>query len=245
MDRKFEIFKVQSAAGAEDGNSERKKNMLSITNLTKRWSKDNVVFDGYCMNFEEGIYLIVGESGCGKTTLIRCIAGLDTQYEGEIRLNGVLRKRCDMDVHMVHQHYFSYPWLNELQNVLMVHKGHKKRITKELAAEAAYMLEKTQIDTQEYLTPQELSGGQDQRLSICSALVNHESKVFVYDEPTSALDIKNTNLVAQLIREHQEKDNTIEIIITHDSELLKAFSITVNTAAEAEEEEKCLLPISL
>ena len=70
----------------------------------------------------------------------------------------------------------------------------------------------------------EISGGQDQRLSICSALVNHESRVFIYDEPTSALDMENTALIAKLVREHQEKDHSIEFIVTHDDVLINAFA---------------------
>lgn len=217
MDRKFKIIKVTDVP---EGTSEV-KNTLNIKNLTKEF--EDAVLENYSEDFVDGIYLVIGESGCGKTTLMRCIAGL-TDYDGEIILNGKRLKGHGTDVHMVHQHYFSFPWMNELQNVLMVHKGHKTKITPDLIREAKETLEKTKISDRENNTPMEISGGQDQRLSICSALVNHESRVFIYDEPTSALDMENTALIAKLIREHQEKDHSIEFIVTHDDVLINAFA---------------------
>ena len=216
VDRKFKIIKV---AGVPEGTSEV-KNTLNIKNLTKEF--EDTVLEDYSGDFVDGIYLVIGESGCGKTTLMRCIAGL-ADYDGEVVLNGKRLKGHGTDVHMVHQHYFSFPWMNELQNVLMVHKGHKRKITADLVREAEEILEKTKISDRENNTPTEISGGQDQRLSICSALVNHESRVFIYDEPTSALDMENTALIAKLIREHQEKDHSIEFIVTHDDVLINAF----------------------
>lgn len=216
MDRKFKIIK---AAGLPEGDSGA-KNTLNIKNLTKIF--EDTVLKDYSGDFTDGIYLIIGESGCGKTTLMRCIAGL-IDYEGDIILNGKRLKGHGTDVHMVHQHYFSFPWMDELQNVLMVHKGHKTKITAGHIREAEDILKKIKIGDRKGSTPTEISGGQDQRLSICSALVNHESRVFIYDEPTSALDMENTRLVAGLIRKHQEEDGTIEFIVTHDDVLINAF----------------------
>ena len=69
--------------------------------------------------------------------------------------------------------------------------------------------------------PSQISGGQDQRVSLCSAFVNHWSKVVLYDEPSSALDLDNTQILAELIKEHQSSHQTIEIITTHDHNLLE------------------------
>ena len=181
----------------------------------------NVIFENLDYEFTSGIYAFSGTSGVGKTTLMRCIAGLENQYTGEIFLDGKLLKGTTPDIHMVHPHYTSYPWLNVVKNVLMVHKGHKVKVTHEHIAEAREVLTRFGLGEHLHKIPSQISGGQDQRLSLCSAFVNPWSKVFLYDEPSSALDASNTSILVELIKEHQAKYNTIEIVITHDSKLLE------------------------
>ena len=180
----------------------------------------NVLFENFEYEFKPGVYAFSGTSGVGKTTLMRCIAGLEMRYTGEILLNNEVLNGTTPEIHMVHQHYTSFPWLNCLKNVLMVCKGHKVKITEEHIEEAKAMLIRFGLGEHIYKIPSQISGGQDQRLSLCSAFINPWSKVILYDEPSSALDSGNTKLLAELIREHQAKYQTIEIIITHDQDLL-------------------------
>lgn len=187
----------------------------------------NVIFENFNFDITSGIYVFKGVSGVGKTTLMRCIAGLEKKYTGDIYLNGVKLCGTTPDIHMVHQHYTSFPWKNLVDNVLMVHRGHKVKITQEHIKQAKRMLTWFGLEDHMNKKPGQISGGQDQRLSLCSAFVNPWSKVFLYDEPSSALDYENTQILSNLIKRHQEIYGTIEIVITHDDELLKALNPTV------------------
>jgi len=184
----------------------------------------NVIFENFDFDFTSGIYIFKGVSGVGKTTLMRCIAGLEKRYTGDIYLNGVRLCSTTPDIHMVHQHYTSFPWKNLVDNVLMVHKGHKVKITEEHIKQAKSMLKSFGLGDHMNKKPGQISGGQDQRLSLCSAFINPWSKVFLYDEPSSALDYENTQILSNLIETHQRIYNTIEIVISHDDELLKALN---------------------
>lgn len=196
----------------------------------------NEIFANMEYTFKPGIYVFSGPSGVGKTTLMRMIAGLETRYSGEIYLdetnmvkieNGIEIKRSSTlikkpipQIHMVHQHYKSFPWLSCVDNVLMVHKGHKVRPTTDDVRQAMEVLERLGISEHAQKWPTQISGGQDQRLSLASAFVNRWSPVILYDEPTSALDEANDMLVVELIKEHQARFNTIEIVITHEQHVI-------------------------
>lgn len=203
------------------------RNELRIENFSLAFG-DNVLFQNFCYTFIPGIYIFSGESGIGKTTLMRFIAGLERDCSGKIILNGKEIKKFSPEIHMVHQHYTSFPWLNLVDNVLMVYKGHKQPVHKEDREEAIQLLIKLGLG-EEHLKkiPSQISGGQDQRLSIGNALVNKWSKVFLFDEPTSALDEENTKLVAKMIREHQAKYGSIVIVITHQDSLEEALEGTI------------------
>lgn len=220
MEQNNSIIKVE--------NDSKEENVLQFRDFRMAFGS-NIIFQNFEYEFKPGIYAFSGTSGVGKTTLMRCIAGLEMRYTGEIILNGNVLTGTTPKIHMVHQHYTSYPWLNCLKNVLMVHKGHKIKVAKEHIDEAKAMLNRFGLGEHIHKLPSQISGGQDQRVSLCSAFVNPWSEVFLYDEPSSALDLENTKLLATLIKEHQEKLKTIEIIITHDQNLLKELEATVIT----------------
>lgn len=203
-----------------------KSNVLKIQNFHKSFG-DNVIFDNFEHEFTPGIYVLKGPSGVGKSTLMRILAGLDTDYKGEVILNDKQILGTTPDVHMVHQHYTSFPWLNLLQNVLMVYKGHKIRPTQADITEAKEIMELCGLAEHINKYPTQISGGQDQRLSLLSAFVNKWSPVILYDEPTSALDNVNDMLIVDLIKAHQKKNNTIEIIITHEEHVVEGLSATI------------------
>ena len=200
----------------------------------------NEIFANMDYTFKPGIYAFSGPSGVGKTTLMRMIAGLERRYQGEITLektdmlniqNGIEIKRSSTiitkpipEIHMVHQHYKSFPWLSCVDNVLMVHKGHKVSPTTDDVKEAMDILQRLGISEHAQKWPTQISGGQDQRLSLASAFVNRWSDVILYDEPTSALDEANDMLVVELIKEHQVRHKTIEIIITHEQHVIDGLN---------------------
>lgn len=201
-------------------------NELTVKNFSLAYG-DNVLFKNFTYTFKPGIYIFSGESGVGKTTLMRFIAGLEHRCTGEIIVDGEAIKKYSPKIHMVHQHYTSFPWLNLVDNALMVYRGHKKPIGPEDVEEAKNILTKLGLGAHLEKYPTQISGGQDQRLSLANAFINKWSNVILYDEPSSALDEANTLLVAEMILEHQRKFNTVEIVITHQDELEEALNGTI------------------
>ncbi len=200
-------------------------NVLKIENFSLSFG-ENELFRNLTYEFTPGIYTFSGPSGVGKSTLMRAIAGLNTNYTGTISVNGKVIKKYTPLVHMVHQHYTSFPWINCMDNALMVCKGHKEKITDEKRAYTHEILKKIGLEEHIKKRPGQLSGGQDQRLSIVSALINDTSPVIMYDEMTSALDETNDFIVVNLIKEHQKKNNSIIIVITHEEHVKIALGGT-------------------
>lgn len=214
---------------------------LELKNISLSFGGNELFYD---MNyvFEPGIYAFSGPSGVGKTTLMRMIAGLETRHTGSIVLTSYTDKKIvdpfgvektevitkpNPGVHMVHQHYKSFPWLSCVNNVLMVHKGHKVKPTEADKKEVYDILDRLGIGEHANKLPSQISGGQDQRLSLASAFVNRWSEVILYDEPTSALDEANDMHIVDLIKEHQSKYGTIEIIITHEQHVIDGLEPTI------------------
>ena len=203
-----------------------KNNLLQVKNFNMAFG-ENILFTNFEYDFTPGIYVLSGPSGVGKSTLMRIIAGLEKRYTGNIILNGEKLTSTSPLVHMMHQHYTSFPWLNILKNTLMVYKGHKIDPTDADIEEAKVILKKLGLSEHLDKLPSQISGGQDQRLTLASALINKWSPVVMYDEPTSALDNVNDELVVELIKEHQKKYGTIEIVITHEEHVVKGLNATV------------------
>lgn len=200
-------------------------NVLKLENFSLSF-KENELFRNLNYEFTPGVYTFTGPSGVGKSTLMRAIAGLNTNYSGIISINGIPYKKPTPMIHMVHQHYTSFPWLNCIDNTLMVCKGHKIKITDKKREEAIKILTLLGLEEHLYKMPRQLSGGQDQRLSIASALINDMSSIILYDEMTSALDEKNDLLIANLIKSHQSVNNNIVIVITHEEHVKESLGAT-------------------
>lgn len=189
--------------------------MIAIRNLSTGYNKWNpALLSGFTFTFENRIYGILGESGCGKTTLLRTIAGLTKPLSGSIEINGKPASQANRsEVYMMHQNYTCFDWMNCLDNILIAKKI-KGYVTEEDRRDAREMLNAVRLDGQEEKYPRQLSGGMRQRLALARTLFV-KPEIILMDEPLSALDFKTRAEMQQLIMNlHKETQNTI-IMVTH------------------------------
>ena len=184
------------------------------------WKKfgDVVAVQDLNLAIEDKEFLVlVGRSGCGKTTALRCLAGLEEISEGEVYIGDVLVNDIapkDRDIAMVFQSYALYPHMTVFDNMAFGLKLRKtpKNIINERVQEAARTLG---IENLLQRKPKELSGGQRQRVAVGRAIVR-EPKVFLFDEPLSNLDAKlRVQTRAELSKLHKRLETTF-IYVTHD-----------------------------
>lgn len=191
--------------------------MLELKNIKKSFSGRKIL-DGISLKVTDGeIMCIVGQSGGGKTTLLRCISGLERIDEGEMILDG--RKFDPMSskealIGVVFQEYNLFPHLSVLENVTLAPKIALKKDPQAVEKEARQLLKKLALEGKENLYPYQLSGGQKQRVSIARALAMHP-KILYYDEPTSALDPGLRDKVRDIILSLKNESMT-QIVVTHD-----------------------------
>lgn len=191
--------------------------MLELKNIKKSFSGRKIL-DGISLKVTDGeIMCIVGQSGGGKTTLLRCISGLERIDEGEMMLDG--KKFDPMSskealIGVVFQEYNLFPHLSVLENVTLAPRIALKKDPQAVEKEARQLLKKMALEGKENLYPYQLSGGQKQRVSIARALAMHP-KILCYDEPTSALDPGLRDKVRDIILS-LKKESMTQIIVTHD-----------------------------
>jgi ABC-type nitrate/sulfonate/bicarbonate transport system ATPase subunit len=164
-------------------------------------------------NFAQGqIHGICGESGKGKTTLLKTIAGLIHPISGDIE-----RQISTKDIYMMHQAYTCFDWLTCLDNILITEKVKHNRISNETIARATQALRDVGLFDHQNRYPAQLSGGQRQRLALARTMFTNPP-VILMDEPLSALDeVTRRKMQDLILKKHQETGNTI-IMITHSAE---------------------------
>lgn len=190
-------------------------NIVTIKNVTKTFHlKDSSVtaLQDINLDIEEGSFVsIIGGSGCGKSTLLRIIGGLDTEYEGQILVDGKPVTRPSREKGFVFQDHRLLPWKNVKENIrFSLPKEQKKN--DELIS---HYIELVGLKDFETALPKELSGGMSQRVSIARALAN-KPRILLLDEPFGALDaITRIQLQEELLR-IWEKEKITMILVTHD-----------------------------
>lgn len=208
--------------------------MLKVRNITKSFGNTEVL-KGVNLEIGKGeILVVVGHSGGGKTTLLRCINALEYCDTGDIEING--KKLCDngryvdkstlreirKDIGLVFQNFNLFPHMSVLENLIEAPQRVLGMSKKEAIEKAEETLGFLGLDQKKDNYPYELSGGQKQRVAIGRALVL-EPKIICFDEPTSALDPGLTGEVANLIKSLSEKGMSM-MIITHDMDFAKNVS---------------------
>jgi NitT/TauT family transport system ATP-binding protein len=157
--------------------------------------------------------VIVGPSGCGKSTLLKIISGLLAPTTGQVRVAGRAVHRPHRDVGIVFQNALLLPWRNVLDNVMMPVEV-KKLPRDEYLVRAKALLKNAGLEGFERKMPWQLSGGMQQRVSICRALV-HEPKLVLMDEPFGALDaLTREKMNLELSRMQRDTGKTV-LMITH------------------------------
>lgn len=208
--------------------------MLKIKGLRKSFGK-NEILKGVDLEISKGeSVVIVGPSGGGKTTLLRCINALEKSDKGSIEVNnkiltidGQLAKKQELlhirkDIGLVFQNFNLFPHMSVLENIIEAPINTLKKDKKQAIEDAKNILGFLNLEDKLNNYPCELSGGQKQRVAIGRALAL-EPKILCFDEPTSALDPGLTGEVAKLIKSLNEKGMTT-LIITHDMEFAKLVS---------------------
>lgn len=206
--------------------------MLKIDNLNKSYG-DKVVLKNVSLEIKEhDIVCLMGKSGMGKTTLLRCLNQLETRDSGTITLNDLVldssntrNKEFQKQVGMVFQNYNLFPHWSVLENCINAPIYHKLMTRQEAIKKAEQLLKEMEMLEEKNSHPLNLSGGQRQRVAIVRACML-DPKILCFDEPTSALDSESTDKVVDMIKKLSKKDIGI-LIVTHDEPFVSKLGAKV------------------
>lgn len=207
--------------------------MIAIKRLSKTYKmgKDNEVHALSDVSFSvdtSEVIALVGSSGSGKSTFLNILGGLDTDYDGEIIVEGKDIKEYDSDLYRrkivgtIFQQFYLIPKLSVEENILLpVYFG--KQLSKAEASERLeYLLDKVGLTDRRKHKPSELSGGQAQRVAIARALIA-KPQLLLADEPTGNLDTKTGLEIIDLLKELNKEEGTTLIVVTHDADVAKSI----------------------
>ena len=190
---------------------------VELKNITKIYDKKKIIDSVDLTVYDKEFLVLVGSSGCGKSTILRMIAGLEDITAGEIFIDGKCVNNIhpkERDIAFVFQNYALYPHMSVYENMafpLKMRKMKKQEIEAKVM-EAAGILNLTELLQRK---PKQLSGGQRQRVALGRAIVRNP-KVFLMDEPLSNLDAKLRVQMRSEIKKLHEKLQTTFIYVTHD-----------------------------
>ena len=209
--------------------------MIEIKNIHKSFGQLEVL-KGIDLSIKKGeIVSIVGPSGAGKTTLLQIIGTLDKPNEGEVMINDTnisklsnnkLSDFRNQHIGFVFQFHQLLPEFTALENIMIPAfiGGVSKSVAKQKAEE---LLEFMQLKDRAHHKPNELSGGEKQRVAVARALINNP-EVILADEPSGSLDSKNKRELHQLFFDLRDKYGQTFVIVTHDEELASITDRTIH-----------------
>ena len=217
--------------------------VLKVRDIQKSFGGTEVL-KGVSFSLEQGqVLAIIGSSGGGKSTLLRCLNFLETPDAGEIWVDGkqllstseeeIRRNRLHFG--LVFQNFNLFPQYTVLENVTLAPTLLGKGTAAEIKANALALLEQVGLSQKVGAYPYQLSGGQQQRVAIARALAL-SPEVLCFDEPTSALDPELTGEVLRVIRNLKNDGNTM-IVVTHEMEFAKSVADVVIYMADGVIEE--------
>ncbi|NKB46879.1 MAG: ATP-binding cassette domain-containing protein [Legionellales bacterium] len=214
-------------------------NILSIQGLNKTFGHTPVLTDINLVAKPGDVIVLVGSSGGGKSTLLRCINQLTQPDSGQIQLNDIMLdfpvtdkrqyqacvKQLRRRVGMVFQQFNLWPHMTVWQNLLEAPLRVWKRPKAQAMEEAEALLAKVGLVDKKEVYPGFLSGGQQQRIAIARALMGHP-QVMLFDEPTSALDPEMSREVLQIMQQLANSQMTL-IIVTHEMNFVRDIATHV------------------
>ena len=182
--------------------------MIDISDLTVRYGIE-IAIDNISLSIEKGkTYAIIGKSGCGKTTLLYTIAGLISNYEGNLEIEG--------DTSLILQNLGLFNWFTVYKNIYLGLNKSKfnKEEKKDLVNKIIDELDLSEVKNK---YPKELSGGQKQRVAIARTIISNP-EILLLDEATSALDSINKEKIQELLLDIKNKKKITMILVTHNIE---------------------------
>ena len=197
--------------------------MIEVQSLSKSF-KENLVLDNISVKLERGkTKLIIGESGSGKTTFLKCLIGLHSIDNGEIlfdnrkfsKMNDKNIRKLRQEIGVLFQGGALYDYLSVEENIMFPLNMFTKLSLKEKRERVNFCLSKVNLEKTNDLFPSELSGGMTKRVAIARAIALNPKYLFC-DEPNSGLDPKTAILIDNLILEITEEFNITTIVNTHD-----------------------------
>ena len=206
------------------------RSIIELEGATKRYG-DMLALDNVSLDIKEGEFVvIVGASGCGKSTTLNMIAGFEAPSSGTVKVDGEVVKDVNTKTGMVFQQYALFPWLSVVDYIAygLKNKGIRKQ---ERRAVAQKYIDMVGLGGFEKAYPKQLSGGMKQRVTIARVLANDPS-VMLFDEPFAALDAMTRQVLQEeLLRIYESSGKTI-VFITHsiDEALMLSSRIIILSA---------------
>lgn len=208
--------------------------IIELKNVTKIYNKDDekiIALKSISYKFEKGkFYAIMGNSGAGKSTLLHCMGLLDDITSGEIIIDGKsVLNLSDNDksdiirgkIGFVFQEYYLNPNMKSYENVMLPLFLNKDTSIREKQKQAKDILKMLGLEDRINHYPNELSGGEQQRVAIARSLVNHP-RIILADEPTGNLDQNNEKMIFSLLKKVSKEDKCV-IVVTHNN-LVKKYA---------------------
>lgn len=208
------------------------KPLIQVTKLQKSFG-NNIVLDGVTVDIYKGdVVCVIGASGSGKSTFLRCLNLLEEPTGGRILFEGtdITDRKTDINKHrqkmgMVFQQFNLFPHMTILENLTLAPIKLQGRKKDEIQAEAMKLLERVGLEDRASSYPSQLSGGQKQRIAIVRALCM-KPDVMLFDEPTSALDPEMVGEVLSVMRDLAEDKMTM-VVVTHEMGFAKEVATRV------------------